>query len=504
MTTTERERARLSKILGPDGANRIRKLNDYLDSPSFMVLFLAAVTVLYLLSYLGHPVLPGNDLSAPIGWWGWWDQSQYLKCTAALAHGRLTPETYWYPLGYPLIGALFYRWAPQHAFLIPNLALVLGSVILFYRISRRLVSPIETVLLMLVFIISYLGLLSMTVIVPWNTIPTHFFSYLIILLVGFRELTVIRLLTAFVCVGLIFICRPGDALCMMAMPAIAILGLPRWKTRILVAAVGVGIVGGFFLIVLFANHAVFGSWRTPYDRMQEQMGVASYSLAQKVFGLLIDGDTIFREPQAALVRRFPWAIIVIPGVIHLLLRFKVQALGVVVSVFTTYVLYFIYNDFWPSTVFRYHAIHYLLWTLPLIALACYLSVKEAWKHRVGRWSYLSVPLLLFPVFFVHLRERTINTLRATLPVLIGGTSPVAEPVDWILFEGSYVCPDFAVTGRRLIRKGDFEDSIRPDGTVVLVSKKLRHAAIQVEPATLSGLRQIKYGNLHWTVGWKPP
>jgi hypothetical protein len=503
MDTEGATKRRPAMLFGHDADRLVSRLNRYLDSTGFMVLFLSGLTILYLLAYLGHPVLPGNDLSAPIGWWGWWDQGQYLKCAAALSHGQLTPETYWYPLGYPLTGALFYRWAPQHAFLIPNLVCVLGSTVLLYKISRRLVTPVETILLLLVFIGSYFALLRIATVEPWNTIPTLFLSYLIIFLVAFCQPSVKRLLAAFACVGLIFLCRPGDAPCMLAVPAIAILQLPRWKTRMIVAATGVGLIGTFILAVMLVNHAVFGSWRTPYDRMQEEMGVGSYSVAAKVFGLLIDGNTLFREPEAGLVRHFPWAILVPPGIVYLLFRYKTQVLGVILSVLATYGLYFLYDDFWPSTVYRYHGIHYLVWTIPFMLLATYFSLKEAWKFKIGRWSYLSVPLLLFLVFFVHLRERTIGSLPTTLPVVIGGQVG-AEPVDWIFFEGSYTCPDLVAAGRQLVRKGDFEDSLRPDGTIVLLSTKLRHSPVEVDPRALSELGQIKYGNLHWTIRWKRP
>lgn len=504
MTDTTGKRGQPGKPLDGEEPNWSRSLNQYVDSDGFMALFLTALTVLYLLAYLGHPALPGNSPTAPQGWWGYWDQGHYLKSTAALAGGQLTPDTYRYPLGYPLIGSLFYRWAPQHAFLIPNLVFVLGSTVLFYRISCRLVSPLEAILLMLTFIGSYLTLLSTTMVVPWNTIPTHFLSYLVIFLVGFCQPSAKRVLLAFTCVGLIFLCRPADALCMMVLPGLAILPLPHWGTRVRVAAAGACIVGVFILTVLFVNQAVFGSWRTTYDTAQAQMGVGSYSLGYKLFGLLIDGNTLFREPQAAMLRHFPWALLVLPGIVYLLLRYRTQALGVILSVVATYALYFLFNDFWPSTIFRFGGIHYLLWTLPLIALICYLGVKEAWRYRIGRWSYLTVPLLLFPVFFVYLRERTIGTLPAELPVLIGGSLTPAKPVDWIFFDGVYACPELTAAGKRLIRKRDFEDSIRPDGTVVLLSTKLRSSSIQVEPGSLVGLRGIQYGYLHWTVRWKRP
>ena len=109
-------------------------INPWLDSPNGKLSLLIATAVIYSLAYLGHAVLPGNS-KYPEGWWGWWDQGQYLKCAASLAHGTLTSDTYWYPLGYPMIGALFYRFTPQHAFFLPDLILVLGITALFYQIA---------------------------------------------------------------------------------------------------------------------------------------------------------------------------------------------------------------------------------------------------------------------------------------------------------------------------------------------------------------------------------
>ena len=42
----------------------LAKTNNWLDSASFMSLLLGGVTMIYLIAYLGHPVLPGNDPSA--------------------------------------------------------------------------------------------------------------------------------------------------------------------------------------------------------------------------------------------------------------------------------------------------------------------------------------------------------------------------------------------------------------------------------------------------------
>ena len=72
------------------------------------------------------------------------------------------------------MGALFYCFAPQHTFFLPDLILVLGITALFYRIARRFISPLETVLLIAVFIGCYAGLLSGSLVEPWNTAPTSY------------------------------------------------------------------------------------------------------------------------------------------------------------------------------------------------------------------------------------------------------------------------------------------------------------------------------------------
>src|SRR5207248_6796292 len=147
------------------------------------------------------------------GWFGWWDQGQYLKCTVGLAHGSLTQDTYWYPLGYPALGALFYRLMPQQAFFLPDLLLVSGIVLLFYELARRFVTPAEAVLVLAVFVFSYRGMLSLSLVEPWNTIPTHFLIYAVILLVGFGKPIRRNILLATLCVGLAYLCRPPDAVC---------------------------------------------------------------------------------------------------------------------------------------------------------------------------------------------------------------------------------------------------------------------------------------------------
>ena len=246
-----------------DPQGHLSLINRWLDSPSGQLALLTTIAVIYTLAYLGHPTLPGNNLKYPLGWWGWWDQGQYLKCAASLAHLRITADTYWYPLGYPAIGALFYRLAPQHAFFLPDLIFVLGITALFYRIAKRLISPLEAVLIIVVFIVCYHGSLSATLVEPWNTTPTYFLSYAIIWLVALCKPNKQRVVIGAVCVGIIYLCRPTDALWMAFLLGVSIMGLSIPGDKLRAACAVFGILTCIVVSVLLVNHTVFGSCNRP-------------------------------------------------------------------------------------------------------------------------------------------------------------------------------------------------------------------------------------------------
>jgi hypothetical protein len=46
------------------------------------ITFLTFIFLIYTFLFLSHPALPHDMVS---GWWGWWDQSQYIKSAKALS-----------------------------------------------------------------------------------------------------------------------------------------------------------------------------------------------------------------------------------------------------------------------------------------------------------------------------------------------------------------------------------------------------------------------------------
>jgi hypothetical protein len=477
-------------------------INWWLDSRNGKLSLLIATAVIYSLAYLGHGVLPGNS-EYPKAWWGWWDQGQYLKSAASLAHGTLTSDTYWYPLGYPALGAMFYRFTPQHAFFLPDLILVLGITALFYRIARQLISPLETVLIIAVFIGCYHGSLSASLVVPWNTTPTHLLSYAIIWLVAFSEPDRQRILIAGGCLSLMILFRYPDAVCMVLPLGIAIMRLPTRKEKLQSTLWAFGILVCVIVSVLLVNYAVFGSWQTPYEKNVAAVGFASFPLGQKLFLLVVDGHPLFRERDSALLQHFPWLLLIIPGAIHVLRRYKIRGLGILSAITLSYGLYFEYNDFAPDSIFRFHLFHYLFWTFPLLALITYVGLKEAWKYRVGRWSFCSVPLLLFAVCFITLREEVTSESPADAAAMIKISSEPNQSTDWIDFVASRAVPPLSAGGKQLVELRDFRNP-RANRTTVWLSTSARSKAISFDPQKAEGLQSLRFGRLSWRIGWAPP
>ena len=473
-------------------------VNRWLDTPIGRYSLLVATAFAYLLAYLAHPALPGTDPAHPLGWWGWADQGLYLRSASALANLSVPPDTYVYPLGYSACGALFYKLTAQHVFLVPDLLFAVGTVYFFYRIAIKLVSPLEAVLLIVGFAIAYRGAVSNTFVEPWNTIPTRFFAYALIFLIGFGQERNRQIFAAAVCVALAYLCRTGDALCLLPPLGLAVLRLTGWKRKISIALVTFCILAVVVGLVVVINQSVFGSWQTPYEKTVKEFGFGTYSLSRKFFMLWVDGTPMFRERDSALVRHFPWLLLIIPGAVHLLREYKASALGVGMSIAATYTLHAGYNGaLWPYVIYRYHLIHYIFWTFPLLALVTYVGLKEAWKYRLGRWSFLSVPVLLLGISCVTLRQRqTSESFPAPADQL---TIPASRhnPLDWLEFIEARTAPKLFAQGRALFPPRDYLVLGHPNGIAVMLSKRAGSKPIIVETKGSEEFRHLRAGTLDW-------
>src|SRR5689334_11034220 len=99
----------------------------------FVPIFLILVAIVYAFSYLAMEALPGNSPYIE-GWWGWWDQSNYLKSARAFAVGNLNPDMHWNPPGYALLAAPLQRFSAGHAFFFVDGLCLLSVAYCYIRI----------------------------------------------------------------------------------------------------------------------------------------------------------------------------------------------------------------------------------------------------------------------------------------------------------------------------------------------------------------------------------
>jgi hypothetical protein len=460
-----------------------------------MLSFLGIIAVVYTLAYLGHPVREG--------WWSWWDQSQYLKCTAGLSKGILNKDTYVYPLGYSLVAAPFYWWTSKHAYFLPNLAFVTGSAWAFYRIARRLLRPIEAFILIIGFLVFYRGMLLDTLVVPWNTIPTHFLAYMILSLTAFRRPTERDVYLATICLALIYPFKMPEFVCLLPSVLIAVASLPDKKRIVRAVCVFTGAVGITVAIMLAVNFSVFGRFRTNYELAQQAIGVLGYPMLWKSYWLFVSGGPVFRESHQMLLSHAPWLLLVLPGVVYLLKRYGSETWGIILSVGLCFGIYVNYNELNQSNLYRYYLVHYFTWALPLLALITFVGLREAWKTPLGRWSFCSIPLLLSVVCFVTLREKTISSFPPNAATVIKIPERGDRPIDWVFLRGASSLPRMTTDGREWQYASDFMSKGRGDGVAILPAKHVAGRAFEITPQNPQEIQSVEWGELVWTIRWSP-
>jgi len=433
-------------------------------------LLLGILALVYTTVYLHHPLYPGNtSAKLRLGWWSWADQFAYWQSAAELAQFHLTAANFHYPLGYPALGALFWRIMPTHAFFVPDLLLVLAATAVWWRLVRGWLSRMQTLVVGVVFVAVHGDVLALTLVIPWNTIVTQLtlLTGMWVMVATHGPCTVWRLTGL---AALTYLVRPGDAACFAPMLIWAVLRLPVWRQRLICAAGGMAAIGAVILAMGLINHAVFGTWDTPYERQTWQgSGFFSYPSLSKLFWLFVDGRPFFGEADTALFFRYPWLFLVIPGVFYWVRTAGMAAMAALATLAMNWWLYINYNDFLPSAIFRYSLIHYISWGFaPLFALS-FAALLRGWRQQ-STWTGLAVAggLMIFSLG-LQMEERELHA--SVSPGRIDHL-PVARPL-WVKFPGVSLesVTKLRLDGRQMREGSDFQiPYVHADLRVMLSSR----------------------------------
>jgi hypothetical protein len=367
---------------------------------------LAVVALVYTLAYVRHDLFSGAALpEARTGWWSWADQFEYYRTAAALAHGRLTPDTLHYPPGYAALGTLGGLVWPAQPFFLPDLVLVLVAAWAWWRLAQRLVRRLAAVAVVALFTGTHWFLLADAMVVPWNTLGTQATLLAAVAVVvtvpGRRAVGWLAGLAAAT-----YLMRPVDAAAFAPLLGFAVVRLETWRERLIAGTAGAGVVLAAVVALGALNLAVFGEWRSPYEREAWQaVGFFSYPTTWKFLWLFVDGRPFFGETAPALLFRYPWLYLAVPGAAYWVRKEGAAAGAGLAALALNWTLYVNYNDLVPSAIYRFTLIHYLLWGFWLLWLFAVAAIMHAWRDTWGRAGFAAGAALLVFCFGLRLEEK---------------------------------------------------------------------------------------------------
>ena len=360
---------------------------------SIVAIMLAVVAVIYANGYLTNSAVPGNNPAYPLGWWGWFDQSMYLRATQAFSRFDMDPAKHWYPPGFALLGAPFVRSMPGHAFFFPGLACIVAAFLGFLSFAKRFgVSRLWAAALFMVPLLDR-RLLDAWV-VPWSSTPTAALQWVLLALVAAHvmadRLMVWRTVLMGVLAGLVIAFRPTDIIsAAVALGCAALFDIihrrPRLAGPLAMLAGGTAVLATYAALYL----RIYGWHVSGYLTTSLKLGFYYDTLGYKAYTLLIDPRAWFGiDPDhwhEGLFQRAPWLVFGLAGILAAWfcvaprLRWLLAALvGAIVLSTANYLAYI---DLLATGIWRYGNVHYLKWAYPGMALLGFLVLREL---AVGR------------------------------------------------------------------------------------------------------------------------
>jgi hypothetical protein len=351
--------------------------------------FLILLFLMYVPLYLSHPALPHDAVS---GWWGWWDQSQYIKSAKAFSQLDLSPSEHWYFPGYALLAAVFYKFAPVHAFFVVNAICLTITAFCFIRIAHRFGVNAVAASAVFAFSTAFNSVIIEQFVIPWTTTPTCAIIYIIITLFLDRTENALKFFLIGLLGSAVLMIRPTDVIStapiFIFLAANAAIDLTRNKgnhhKRVFPPTLVFLIAGGLtgLLCALLIYYSIYGWSVSPYLATSQNIGFIFSALPIKLYVLFVEPTTIYGQ-GTAILRTYPWIFISLIGIICCLAetsRLSIVAACVLLHVF----FYACYADLLPTNIWHFKLIHYLKWTFPLLGLFAWITVKNVLSGRSVR------------------------------------------------------------------------------------------------------------------------
>jgi Domain of unknown function (DUF4214) len=439
----------------------------------WMSLTLAAVALIYCVAYLSILWLPGNS-EYPLGWWGWQDQSQYLKSAAGLASGNLDPSQHWYPLVYPLLAMPFFRLVPNHAFFVVNLAAFVAMAGLMMWLGWQLRVGLLGGALSFLIGVLLPGFLLQLYVEPWSTTPIaaiYIGAFVLYLAIMDHGVTVGRLALLAGLVTAVPAIRPVDVLPLLPVVLHVLLQVARLRTS------------GSYLVL---HWSIYGFAPSPYLKVVRQIGLQPAIIPFRYFMNFVDPRPFFGT-DAGILERYPLVMVGLWGLIFVTL-FVRRLLAIATAIWMALALYLAYPDLPPTALWQYHLIHYWKWLFPVLALLSLAAVQEL-AHD-GQWHrglLAALTALPFVVLTLQADAYPVSVHVATdgkhVDLALDGDGPIhGLRLSGISGgkEAIYFDEHSLVTGTRTLRRiSDFHTVQVGDAVFLVLNRPLRSATLRL-------------------------
>jgi hypothetical protein len=235
-----------------------------------VIVGLAAMLVAAYARYV-NPLRPGVTTTS--GFYSFADQRSYLGMVRILSHGRVPGrEAYQYGLGYPSLGAVFYRLGIHGDPFAPIDVLAFGAtigmtVVLGARAAALVVREHALVLGVAAAGVLLLGTSTLSILsTPWNSnIVLAFGALVLVVVTSSAPISSAQAAVVGLSIGWIFATRYADAL-FFGLPVLAALLVRPARDRVRLLIVGGGVLVAIAGVVLITQYHAFGNaFTTPYN-----------------------------------------------------------------------------------------------------------------------------------------------------------------------------------------------------------------------------------------------
>ncbi|MEQ3650106.1 hypothetical protein [Hyphomonas sp.] len=481
------------------------RLTRYIDRSE--VLLLAFLTALFFAVYMAYQPTPRGEF--PSGWEGWFDQGMYLKSARALAQGDLTPEQHWFQIGYAAIAAPFAALGVRDPFLPINLMSFLTFSLCFVRYFKGAIGQMGAILVLLVTTMIPLrihvphevnSVILTQFVVPWNTNPVAALFMALMLEVrsiGDPERTQRHGLIGAMAAGVFMIRFVEIApLSMIGLGYLArTVRLGHVVRKIVSALVGALMVIVPLLALTIAIHHALGS---QYLGSSTTIGLSVSDAHERLIALFLEAGPQYNEHSTAIFKLQPWLYLGVPLATYWAFADPRNGAIPVATAFAAILLYTSYNDFSPLNVFRFALIHYLVWTLPVLAAAGLAGLMVILRKRsFGLLAAFGALALVFGSLTVTMRPLQVTAIEVTQTPADGSVNYTLQldksrEIDAIDLVGASTNDWIALTvgrieiatqdGRQLTAFKDYRMLTTDRGVRILLNRNIRASGLAIRIA----------------------